>query len=936
MKKLIVMLIFVLPLLLSAQNFGPPKHQFHWGVGGTGIFLSSDSSYFKQEKIMLGYHWGDTRKISTSERINMFDSPRNWTAYYIDTGDIESNCNIILKPEEYTHAHDSKILNVRAIQYEPTIRLDASNPDRLVNRSGDRNKQVFGFMNVRGRILSDSNNLNFHRLIIDSLSLINQVVLSEPWPSDKFTIFGKSVPGKKAWVIDSFLCRLIYLSINLRRGDSVMNSDTVLKIELPYKITGSSVTYYIRFDSIPCSKPGSTFLLDSNRGRARKDTVSPNDSVRAVYITKNMLPPNNEDITISAFFRCDEDTVPPFPLPDLSPWGNHELKEIAPETSKIDSLKIKITYLGGSPLMIDWVRLETPHAQRFLRGTYDETIINHVQDDLDKFIADSFLVRNIKLFRYNTIVEGGLQNWIAEKYFNEMIGNISTNETGVVYPAHYEWYVNPPDRWFGTWDMQSNVSAPYSQKVYEPDLPSLARTMAIFNGYNGKNAGVNDTGRTNAHYETYLVNKESYIPNRYFLDHPDSITLYEQVTNSSNNHGHASFLAAYEGSVIYVNYFKASSRGFLFSDKFWWHQGFPLINWGSIDVAGIDNPNRTHGINFATMGHRPLTGEEFRLHASLGIIIGAKGLLYDGGSTGKDDTTKSRMYDGNCISDVSPSFERTNLEALSDSAFLNSELAGPDFFRTSDEILNFNNRLISMDTLAKYLDRPRDRIYLGRKSNRLEMRKLHDWVRANDSLLMRLRLVSWLAKGYKCWYIQDTARFGTNNIFSKFIASLPDSVTHYVIDTSKFYTRQIYNGGAREPWDSIFTDITILRDKEDSLMTSNVWYLGLSNRRTNCLVHTIDTLSTNNSVIDNSLKFYSTAEFDQFVQFGGRKLNGDSMPASYWQNLWWQRAGVREIYIPFKFRNSNKSNDWTTLRVTELGYDDTTLNKILKRSDYLH
>lgn len=112
------------------------------------------------------------------------------------------------------------------------------------------------------------------------------------------------------------------------------------------------------------------------------------------------------------------------------------------ESEKIDSLGIRITYLGNAPIAIDWVRIETPHARRFLWGAYDQSIINDVQERLNKFLSDSATSRNIRLFRFNTIIEGSMFNWIAEKYFNNLVGNISTSEVGPIFPAHYEYYVN--------------------------------------------------------------------------------------------------------------------------------------------------------------------------------------------------------------------------------------------------------------------------------------------------------------------------------------------------------------------------------------------------------------------------------------------------------------------------------------------------------------
>ena len=290
-----------------------------------------------------------------------------------------------MKPKDYTHGNEDKILNARAIQYEPTLLLNPNNPSNLVKRQGDTTRPVFGFLNRRGRVLTDSTDPNFNRLIIDGDSLINQVILSEPWPCNQLSMFGKSHnPDTANYTFDNYLCRTLIFSINLRRAGIEINNDTVLKIELPYTYLYDS-SYIIPPDSLtihhktlvgyeniqfanlpsPAQYPNGTYELTNGRGSIR-DTIPLNNSgVRAIYITKQMLPPNNKDITISAFFKCNGD------------WRRHnyELKDENAKIGEIDSIKIKVTYLGGGPLMIDWVRIETPHAKNFLSGKFDERFL---------------------------------------------------------------------------------------------------------------------------------------------------------------------------------------------------------------------------------------------------------------------------------------------------------------------------------------------------------------------------------------------------------------------------------------------------------------------------------------------------------------------------------------------------------------------------------
>jgi len=376
MKKLVILFIIFIAYFANSQDFEPTQAKFNWGIGGNETYLSADSAYFKQDKFLRGWHWGASKKISHAVGVNQNDALRNVTADKLD-----SNCLIILKPDEYTHGNEHRILNARAIQYEPTLTLNPNNPSNLVIRQGDTTRPVFGFLNRRGRVLTDSTDPNFYRLIIDSADLVNKVILSEPWPSNQLSLalIGET---KNDSIMNTFLCKSLFFSINLSRAGSEMNNDTVLKIELPYtylydssyiippdtiKIHHKTLVGYenIQFASIPSSAqyPYGTYELSNGRGCIR-DTIPLNISaVRAIYITKQMLPPNNKDITISSFFICNGNTE------DF----NHLLKDENAKIGEIDSIKIKITYLGGGPLMIDWVRIETPHAKNFLSGDFDES-----------------------------------------------------------------------------------------------------------------------------------------------------------------------------------------------------------------------------------------------------------------------------------------------------------------------------------------------------------------------------------------------------------------------------------------------------------------------------------------------------------------------------------------------------------------------------------
>ncbi|MBX3043101.1 MAG: T9SS type A sorting domain-containing protein [Candidatus Kapabacteria bacterium] len=874
-KYIIILLLSVTSLI--AQNFEPGQQLFKWGLTGDSIYISSDLEYFRQTKPILGWHWGGSYKLSKSLLVNQNDAFRHWENWGFTINDFVDSCHIILKPDEYSHAVGPEILNARAIQFEPTLRLDPAEPNKLVIRSGDTTRPIFGFTYIRGQILSDPTRTNFNRLIIDSTALIGQVILDKPWPPHQFTRFGWSKPnGVNAQKVrDSFLLDKMYLSINLRRSSFGYSGDTVLKIELPFTMK-EGPSGFLRFATVPSNTITDT--LELQRGCYRKDVVAPNNNTRALIITKNMIPQGNKDITISALILFNNEIGPePEQIGNIQLNLHHPEKEHC-DPNYIDSIGIRVTYISDNPVMIDWIRLESPHAKEFLKGTFDNSIATHVQEDLNKYLDNSYQSRGIKLFRYNTIVEGGLFNWITEKYFNRLIGNIGTNEVGVYYPSHYEYYVNPPDRWIGSYQMAPNVATSYSRKKYGKDANSEARTLGLINGYNG----INDSLTNISSYETFLqyYSDSLYIlPITYFLDNMD-MTKYEGAIIGSNG-WRASFLGHWEGQ-LFKNYFKPETNGLLFSNLIWWSQNF-ILNGTKEDVF----------TNNHFYFYRPQTAEELRLACLTNLIIGSKGLIYDGPDTDTNGYYFFKLYDGNNLSNST----RDSLEVLSDMEFLDSDVTGSDWIREVGEVNRLNDYIMPLDTIALYLERPKDKIYFGRRTQRLELRKIHEFVRNNEYTIMKLRLQCWWAKGFKKWYMQDSNI--TYNLIDKYI------------DTNAIRTREITNsepeGTALYNFiDSSFYDITIL--KYDTLSLNDVFYMGTVNRRTSPLILENDTL-----------RFYSGAEFDNFMDFGGTSLTGEFKPTDYWQDLYWKRQGCREITIPTNIIDPSKNIYY---KIEELAYNE--------------
>lgn len=293
------------------------------------------------------------------------------------------------------------------IQYEPTLLLNNSNPSAIVSRNQDTTRSIFGFTNIQGEIKTDSSDVNYKRLILRPSLLDNYtslLVLSGNSFSDKFFQNGidgynieiNKIPihhteypdalfrGNITDTIHSYELNgdRFYLSINLRPlSNNAAPNDTVLALKIKYvTLPDTTPPYhwpssgYIRFDSIPSSNSADTFALKFNRGTARKlDNSQYQFGViirpDTVFITRKMLKnamDSRPDITLSSHFMLNN-KIPFNPL-FLKGRGNPSNFN----TNKfVDSLQIEVIYYGKDTIAIDWIRLETKHAQMVHRGLYD-------------------------------------------------------------------------------------------------------------------------------------------------------------------------------------------------------------------------------------------------------------------------------------------------------------------------------------------------------------------------------------------------------------------------------------------------------------------------------------------------------------------------------------------------------------------------------------
>lgn len=912
MKALIIKTLFLISSVAFcySQNIEPTQRKLV--VYGDSILIISEMETFKQDKFFLGWHWGGAnKKLTKALKMNylhnyIFSDPN-------DNGTSANQCTedskvVIIQKFIRTDQGERIFFNGSSLQYEPSLLIDKDRIGEVQTNLNDPSKPIFGFKYIHPDI-SNVGRTQYLTLLQNS-NYIDSIVLKEPFID--YGMYYRNIKPDNYNTERNYDGSSIYLTINLKRhnlSDTIANSDSILAIKCRYQrrhdgaVIGEGI---IRFDSIPDGRPYLYDSIYSSRNEFRgltKSTVYYRDSV--IYITKNMLPSDGSPITLSGHFFCNNDMV----------FNNAILidKYYNEKSEKIKNLKVEVVYLGNCDVDIDWIRLETPSAKELAYGVYDDIIVERVQNSFNVICADSFRTKNVEPYRFYIFDEPNISNWYAFRYFNNLIGNIGYAEmNNPIYPQLLRYYTKISNQWYCFAAPYLQVPVPYSRLNHNHSNESFYKSGGVISGYIGYNGFPNRLPFYNVHdyskspkecnYETLAVlfNKlYDTLGITYFRDDLDSKMYdYEHFINDQGNYNISSFMV-YVEKIVYQYFFRNSSRGFLFDDNGWWAQ----------NNIHIQLDNKKCDTNQAYFLHRPFTGEDIRLFSSLPLLLGAKGIMYDGESTGTD-YLKLMMYDNLQLD----SSLRYNLENnLSDYEFIHSDEVGPDFIRTDNEIFNINSRFSPLDTLALYLSRPKDKIYISRKTQRTELYKLHSWIRTIDTTLMKLKLAAWQAKGYAKWYQQDPI-FTEPNILGKYVNLNQIRTKHPLADN--YEGSSIYNYE-----DSSFYDLTIIRNTEDDPDMQKSFVLGVQNRRTNPLILELDTL-----------QFYTTAEFDHNVQYGGDRVWGTNEPASYWQDKWWKRLGCREITIPIK--NLNKPGQHLIVKVKELGIGTSLDNEWWRKDGY--
>lgn len=146
-----IFILLIISCNIFSQDLEPAQVQINFN--GFPTYLSPEMPYFQQNDFILGWHWGGPRRISDAVLANQRDIGG---FNYYDTSKVVENAYMMPNAGPITHGgSDMNHYNVRALMFEPTLRLDPNDPEKLVTKIGDTTRPTFGFTNIRGRILTD-------------------------------------------------------------------------------------------------------------------------------------------------------------------------------------------------------------------------------------------------------------------------------------------------------------------------------------------------------------------------------------------------------------------------------------------------------------------------------------------------------------------------------------------------------------------------------------------------------------------------------------------------------------------------------------------------------------------------------------------------------------------------------------------------------------
>lgn len=883
--------------------------------------------------------------------------------------------------------------NGHSLYLKPYITIDTNNS--FEPKPNEGTGAVFGFLNKEfgdtATEMVDNETFSVYVLNKNNINNPPKIVLSDIWLDKPFNFlnywFWNRDKGRYEYsLVDTNInCSNMYLTINLKANEEVIPDslleDTILTIKVRYK-TNNGHLDSIAFSRFP-RDTGALISPDSIKsvrkltdstyishflGLVRNPIDTANGSkqwcIKAKLLVVDTMKHAGKFITLSAKFELYRGTKSiqndsnhighknfPFkPIEIFDPISNI--------TEWIDSIDVVVEYHGHLDLSINYIRLETPQAQAIFRGKYDQWLAEQI-DTLNKIVRDPTKNRcNMRIHRFYTQDEPMMSEWATTRYVNKLLNGLGVVEENVNHNGYEIGSLNPIGKHFYSnflrvtdFDMLwQGLTFGYS---YLSNAPYIRRgKTAVFkcdysDWYDGWHTYINYFNFLGGYKgEQWLVfhKPEGKDTCQFFSIDPRN-SRYLDTLNSE--YDVINLCEIFRKHMLDNSFFNGTLYNrpwvaYLWTSSFYWNLfDKDVIKWPS-DACASCSGETADSIDLGDKllvpkkgAGRPLTGEELRLQTWTPILLGAKGLMYWRAKVEIDRSVEPKFP--GTIGLLNYDTEEPYIPPGED--FVYSDSIGGDYIKSEGIIFNdeglrwkdYYKQGISSVFRLDSLGIDSNHIYIGTKSNRAEIMKLHRWIEAVEDTLLKLKLLAW-------YYYGGQGFNGKADVKEIFYSQDPkvtlDTILKNYIKVDDITTRRIDNG-VYDPDSLRFFLLTLFRHEDDTTMYHKTklseFYIGILNPRTDPLVRTFDTIRNQQGeilFIDSSMKFYSTAEYDIGVRNGNythiwnpSTNSYEWRDTSYWQSLWWKRQGCREIQIPLNL----PTTDYLVI-AKELGAEDERLN----------
>jgi hypothetical protein len=803
-----------------------------------------------------------------------------------------------------------------AMEYQPWLELDG---DTFALRTSDTTGGVFGFRerSSLGSSIQDGDGVWRYRLEIGSFTAPT-VVLSDVEHDEAMY---RNIIGGQAAQSAPYLTDVLWLAINLRRNDTSSDvgqeDDIVLRLRVPYwrrdPCTAKTFAMFLHVPSATGTATNDVSDIGRPIGRhwPTAEVPTPGPYPDEIVITRRMLPAINEDdpdITIYAGLVFDHLNTGAADNPWQNPALNHDQSQKEPHL--IDRLGIEVTFEDELGVDIKWVRLETTHSRDLFWGRRDGIIRSRMEEfvrNLREFKRQRYAANNDqpRLWRIYGRDEIRLSHFKGFRYVNRMLQDLVTTEWEIDEIAKARHCLRLKEQWQGHgFRVHPKIYSPTFRKGWFStygltEQEAADRLNLYLNLYRGRD----DDGYSETRLRVY---RDPVVCDTTVITPGINVTVTQLPIAPTNLDA---YIGRYAEGVMptmedYLYHHVRPNVSMLFDPQVPWFAN--IWTYSSANVWPDPDPH----VLFISNG-RPKSAEEMRLQFWSSLVLGAKGLVqYSGKSTGwVRDQTNWQALDWNGphtgqgtiptvqARDIGLTWQgypyRFREIALTGGDRIDGDAMGGDYVQANDldslSIFLANPLAETAFALNDSLANPPG-IYIGRKAARQITHEVYRTLDPYWATLRSLQLVGWRAKGYAQWFSGDSAAY------SQWLKA----------DSASQLVRVLHEPTAGIPWlprqenyDSTFFDVTVHTAADTAL--SEIAYIGVLNRRTDCLTKT-----------EVNGQFRTFDEFRSYVNdpvFGAP----DSL---------FTQTGARRIRLPFNHTYTGPQG--MNLHVEELRLLDTS------------